>query len=120
MPEFITFLKFDEIDNAEIAAAIFRAAGIDVLVEKLSVPNSTDLESASTFHTDISLIIAKEYLNKAREVFIKEHISVKENRNYILPLFTDEELRKVIEMPEQWGGYNYRMAITLLKQREGK
>jgi hypothetical protein len=113
----ILLLKLEDFQRGEQIVSGLRAAGINVLVENLSIANNVEIEPKESYRTEIHLTIAQSDLAKARQVILEQELPVYKDRNYLLPFFSDEELRDIITKPEIWGAYHYHIAKELLKQR---
>lgn len=115
---FLTFKKFNDLTIAETIGEKLKENGINYIIE--NERNYFDPAFANN-------AFASNILLKIRSTdFTKAHIILEENyktelknidKDYYLLSFTDEELIEIICKPDEWGYFDYQLALKLLKER---
>ena len=113
----LTFEKYTDREEAFKAAAILNMNGIDAEIE--DPPPLLDHNIIGQQITYILLKLNGKDFDKAREILLRETVVNPEevDENYMLLSFTDEELLDVVAKQDEWGIYNYKLALTLLERR---
>ena len=119
MPEtFITYRKFSDTGLAVAIAVHLEEGQVAYLLEDNSQifdPNFAH----NKFDSDISIKLRPEDFAKADEIlgdFYKNSLDTIDSDYYLLT-FTDAELMEVVAKPDEWGPFDYQLAIKLLKER---
>ncbi len=118
MSEPLVFQQFENITEAEKVAAILEDAGIKTLVEKPSSILDSNIIGAK-YGPTVNLKISGSDFKEAREILVeKMKVDLDDvDEDYMLLSFTNEELMDVVAKADEWGFYNYNIAIELLKKR---
>lgn len=119
MNNYVTFRKFSDQAEALDLKEILTSEGIDTLVEE----DSYDLDI--TFANNA--LISKSYLVKMDRADFRRAESILFHHSealleglppdYYVYDFSDEELREVVENPDEWSTMDYVLAIRLLKEK---
>ena len=115
---FITYRKFSDTGLAIAIAIRLEEGEIAYLLEdnsRLFDPNFAN----NQLDSDISIKLRPADFVKADEVladFYKRSLDSIDNDYYLLA-FTDTELKEVVARPDEWGPFDYQLAMKLLKER---
>lgn len=119
MNNYVTFRKFSDQAEALDLKEILTSEGIDTLVEE----DSYDLDI--TFANNA--LISKSYLVKMDRADFRRAESILFHHSealleglppdYYVYDFSDEELREIVENPDEWSTMDYVLAIRLLKEK---
>ena len=119
MPEtFITYRKFSDTGLAVAIAVRLEEGQVAYLLEDnshLFDPNFAN----NQFDSDISIKLRPADFVKADEVladFYKNSLDTVDGDYYLLA-FSDAELMEVVAKPDEWGPFDYQLAMKLLRER---
>src|SRR6185437_4818243 len=118
MSHFLTFQQFATEDDANEVAEKLKEHGIDIIIE--SNPPLLDSNFIGTQYNNYVLLkIDADDFEKAQKILI-ENTPVDINtvdKHYTLFSFTNNELMDVLKKPDEWGAFNYNLALQILKER---
>jgi hypothetical protein len=115
---FITYRRFSDIGLAVAIATRLEEGGVTYQLEdnsRLFDPNFAN----NRVDSDISIKLQPADFVKADEVlsdFYRNHLDNVDDDYYLLS-FTDAELGEVVAKPDEWGLFDYQLAMKLLKER---
>ncbi|MRG47656.1 hypothetical protein GFS24_21210 [Chitinophaga sp. SYP-B3965] len=118
MSKFLTFRKFDTPEEAIAISELLKEKNIPVELENTPVLLDQQL-IGQQFENTFLLKIPADYFRKADGV-LRAAITVDEQdveEDYYLLSFSDKELQEVIEKKDEWGSYDYTLALQLLEKR---
>ncbi len=118
MGKFATFSRYATREEAGAVASVLQQHGIASQIEVEQ--GLLDEHILGTQYSDkILLRISDSDFAKAQAVILEEtKVDLAEvDEDYMLLTFTDDELKDVIAKPDEWGAYNYNVALALLQQR---
>ncbi len=118
MNKFIPFQKFETKDEAEQVAAMLREKGIESLIEQDRGLLDQNI-IGKQYDNYVQLNIHGDDFKTAQEILIAAtKVDLADvDKDYMLQSFTDNELLDVVAKPDEWGFYNYNVALALLKAR---
>ncbi|KAA2244558.1 hypothetical protein F0L74_00860 [Chitinophaga agrisoli] len=118
MSQYLTFRKLESLEEAQ---------AIQQLLDTHNIPSQLEINKALLDTNLIGQQFDPAYwvkipsgAFKTAETLVRESIDVKLHEveeNYYLLSFSDEELMEVIEKKDEWGNYDYALALHLLKTR---
>ncbi|MGX7668670.1 hypothetical protein [Flavobacterium pedocola] len=116
--EFLIYKKFDKKEDALYFSDILKDNGIEVMLED----TGSSLDSSfgnSAFAIEYILKIQKDFFNKADQLFNEVSKSEIEaiDEDYYLFQYSNDELRDVIVKKDEWGDFNYNLALKILNDR---
>src|SRR5690606_3011238 len=112
-----TYNTYTSLTEAEQIAGIFNKNGIKTEIIK-RVPQMDALILGNSYNNDYELKISQADFQKANDLLFMQPIDISSvDRDHPLFLLSDEELKDVIQKPEEWGGENYQLATAILKSR---
>jgi hypothetical protein len=117
MSQPITFQTYDSQADALTVRNLLEENGISVEVEKPALLLDNNILGVQ--HNPFLLKIAPGDFTRAREILL-EHTQVDldtVDSNYTLLHLNNEELLDVVAKPDEWGVYNYKLALALLEKR---
>ena len=118
MNKFLTFREFETKEDAAEVAALLGQNNIPTLIEQ----NRELLDQniiGRQYNNYILLKIKGEDFEKAQKILIETtpvDLS-KVEKGYMLLSLSNKELMDIIAKPDEWGAYNYNLALALLRQR---
>lgn len=118
MSRYLTFRKFGTTTEAADIAAILESHNISSIVEETPVLLDAQL-IGQQFGNNVLLKLLPEDFTKADELLqktVRIDTSALEADYYLLS-FTTEELQEVVEKKDEWGHFDYALAIQLLEER---
>lgn len=118
MNDFLTFRKFDTAEEAMAISELLKEKNIPVVLENTPVLLDQQL-IGQQFENTFLLKIPPERFIDADNV-LRAAISFNEQdieADYYLLSFSDKELQEVIEKKDEWGAYDYALALHLLEKR---
>lgn len=118
MSKFLTFRKFDSAEEAMAISELLKEKGIPVILENTPVLLDQQL-IGQQFENTFLLKIPSERFTDADNV-LRAAVSFNEQdieEDYYLLSFSDKELQEVIEKKDEWGAYDYALALHLLEKR---
>lgn len=118
MDKYLTFQKFDNKEEAEATSALLKNNGIDSLIE-IEKMLLDQVIAGKQYNDAVLLKIAPENFKAAQKVLIDntEVDLAAVDPDYMLLSMSKDELTDIISSPDEWGAYNYKLALTLLKQK---
>ena len=121
MNEYITFQEFDTRDDADACAALLEENGIRTKIEENRILLDQSI-IGTQYNNNVLLKLRGTDFTRARKVLIDNtHVDISDVApDYMLRAFSNKELLDLIATPDEWGPYNYNVAIALLKQRDVK
>ncbi|SIO41934.1 hypothetical protein [Chitinophaga niabensis] len=118
MPDFLTFRKFDTAEEAIAISDLLKEKDIPVMLENTPVLLDQQL-IGQQFENTFLLKIPPERFIDADNV-LRAAVSFNEQdieADYYLLSFSDQELQEIIEKKDEWGAYDYALALHLLEKR---
>ncbi|WP_295121621.1 hypothetical protein [uncultured Chitinophaga sp.] len=116
MSEFLTFRRFNSLQEAQIIGSLLEEHGIPCEIE--NAPRLLDSNLIGQDHSNaIALKIPSSSFITADEIIRAKTRIEAPDEDYYLLSFTDAELKEVIEKKDEWGDYDYALALQLLEQR---
>lgn len=118
MSKFLTFRKFDTPEEALAISDLLKEKNIPVQLENTPVLLDQQL-IGQQFENTFLLKIPASYFIEAGNV-IRAAVTINEEdveEDYYLLSFSDKELQEVIEKKDEWGSYDYSLALQLLEKR---
>lgn len=119
MSDFLIFRRFESLDEAIAVQKIFNKKNIpSVLDEDKPVLNNAIMGQQLDI-LPYSVKIPAEHFTEADKV-LRQSIDTSDidaEQDYYLMSFSDDELLEVIEKKDEWGSYDYTLALQLLKER---
>jgi len=118
MNNYVSFESYATEAQAKEVSGQLLAIGIDNKVVS-EVDNLDNNFVGSRFANKHFLKMDKVNFEKARNFLIeKTIINIEElDKDYLLLQFSNKELIDIVAKPEEWGIYNYKLALTLLEQK---
>lgn len=113
-----TFRQFRNIEEAEEISALLNENGVDshVIESKLHIdPYQLDTASNKQFE----VFIKPEDIEKAEQVLLlnAEKLVEEVDPDHYLYSFTDDELRDIIQKPDEWNAFDFALARKLLAEK---
>jgi len=118
MSNFLTFRKFDTAEEAMAIGDLLKEKDIPVILENTPVLLDQQL-IGQQFENTFLLKIPPEHFMEADNV-LRAAISFNETdieEDYYLLSFSDKELQEIIEKKDEWGAYDYALALHLLEKK---
>lgn len=120
MDELLVFQTFTDKDQADRTASLLEQNGITVTVDE----NPPLLDSnfiGQQFNNPYVVKIPGESFLEANKILTEQTVvNINEvDKDYILFTLSNEELKEVITHKEEWGVYNYKLALQILADRNG-
>lgn len=116
--EFLTFQRFDKKEDVLSFSEILKQNDIDSVIEDTGNSLDSNLGN-SQFAIEYHLKVKKSDFEKARK--LSQEISEKEleevDKDYFLFGFSNEELNDVILKKDEWGDFNFALALKILGDR---
>ncbi|TGD59089.1 hypothetical protein [Flavobacterium humi] len=116
--EFLTFQRFDKKDDILSFSDILTQNGIESFIEDTGNSLDSNLGN-SQFAIEYHLKIKKSDFEKAKT--LAQEISEKQleevDHDYFLFGFSNEELNDVILKKDEWGDFNFALALKILEDR---
>ncbi|WP_300567136.1 hypothetical protein, partial [Flavobacterium sp.] len=116
--DFLTFQRFGEKEEALYFSEILKQNNIDSFIEDSGNSLDSNLGN-SQFAIEYALKVKKSDFEKAR--MLSDEISEKQldevDEDYFLFDFSEAELKDVIFKKDEWGDFNFALAIKILKDR---
>lgn len=118
MDKLITFQRFVSRAEAEDAVTALQAQGIQAVLSQDRALLDQNFVG-QRFDNDIQLKIPGNEFRRALHILIDaSKVDLKEvPADYMLLSFSTPELKEVIARPDEWGVYNYNIAMALMKER---
>lgn len=118
MKKYLTFRKFDNPDEANAVLELLSSNNIPGRIEEERALLDTNL-IGQQFDLPYCLKISPDNFTAAEELLRNStDLSVAEpDKDYYLLTFSDEELMEVIDKKDEWGNYDYALALKLLRER---
>ncbi len=116
--KFITFQKFNSMEEAEGLISSLKDNGVNVQIEDASPP--VDLTfSGNTLQNEIRIKVKQSDFETANQFLEKqaEQLVDKFSDEHYLYDFTDDELIEIIEKPDEWSKVDYLLSQKILKKR---
>lgn len=119
MKQFLTFRRLQSLDEAPLITAVLEQHSIPfevVTEEDLGLPQHF---IGQRFDAAALIKIPADYFAKANNLLqqaVTADIDIIEP-DYHLLSFTEEELRDILRNPDEWGDYDYALAVQLLRKR---
>ncbi len=115
---FLTFQKFSDLNLAKNAGRVLKQHDIQYEIETSG--NNFDPSFAfNSFDAEIRIKIKQEDFANARnalEEFYSETLENVESGYYLFD-YSDTELKDIVAKPDEWGYFDYLLAIKILKDR---
>jgi hypothetical protein len=118
MSELLQYQTFSDKEHASLTASILEKNGI--MVEIIENPPLLDSNFiGQQFKNPFSLKIPAESFLTANKILLDQtEVNINEvDKDYILFSLTNEELEDVLKNKDDWGIYNYKLALQILVQR---
>jgi hypothetical protein len=120
MNELLVYQTFTDKDQADRTATLLEQNGITVVVDE----NPPLLDSnfiGQQFNNPYVVKISGESFLEANKILTEQTVvNINEvDKDYILFTLSNEELKEVITHKEEWGIYNYKLALQILADRNG-
>ncbi len=115
MGQILTFQVFKTKEEATAVAATLEKAGIPALVEDAGYLLDNNIIGVQ-YDDPILLKIDADHFEQARKILADEIVIDLDtvDKDYMLLSMTDDELLDVVAKPDEWGLYNYKLAMLLL------
>lgn len=116
MKDYLTFRKFDSENEALAVKELLEKNNIPVMIRK----ERAVLDRAiigQQFDPSFELKIPASCFNEAEDLLIGAVVLDDPEPDYYLLSFSDDELREIVEKRDEWGHYDYVLALKLLKDR---
>lgn len=121
MSAFLVFRRFESLAEATAIQKIFTKHNIpNVLSEERALLDNTII--GQQFDLPFHVKIPADHFTKAEDV-LRQSIdisAIEVEKDYYLLAFSNEELMEVIEKKDEWGNYDYALALQLLEERGHK
>ena len=116
--DFSIFKRFPVLELAEETAKILNDAGIKTIIAD-NVPPVDITFSGSTLQHEIEVRVLPADFPQAEAILQEraEQLIEEVDEDYYLFSYTDDELYKILEKPDEWGEINYVLAQQILKKR---
>lgn len=118
MSDFLTFRSYETEDEATTAQTLLNRNNIpNVLSEERALLDSTMI--GQQFDAPYRVKVPAEHFSKAEQV-LRTSVDISGidvEPDYYLLSFSTEELKEVIEKKDEWGAYDYALALKLLKEK---
>lgn len=114
----VTFKRFNNLNVAEAFAEKLQENGIEYTIE--NERKYWDISFANNeFPANILLKIEQANFNAANDVFEKYFAVDLEtvDKNYYIFSFSDAELLDIVAKPDEWGYYDYNLALLILNNK---
>lgn len=115
---FEAFLNFNDEDLAGFVAERLKDNNIDFIVEK-SKPLLDSAFVDTSIERNIHIKLKRQDFQKGNQVledYYKTQLNNVDSEYYLLS-FSEEELMDIIFKPDEWGHFDYQLALKLLKDR---
>ena len=115
---FLTFRKYSDVGLATEIGEQLKANNIEYFIEDGNQIFDASLAN-NTLNPDVNLKLKAEDFSHAQTVlddFYKHQTSIVD-KEYYLYEFTDQELIEIISKPDEWGEFDYQLALTILAAR---
>lgn len=118
MSDFLTFQEFDTYEDAVELGNKLEELGIPTQIEQ-NKPLLDQNFIGKQYNNYILLKIPGEYFERAHKMLIETtKVNLADvDKNYMLFSLSTKELMDVLAKPDEWGAYNYNVALAILKQR---
>lgn len=115
---FITFQKYNSIDEAELLISALRKNGIQIQIQDDS-PSSNGSFSINTFQNEIKVKLRQSDFETANQILEKQAAEAIDDlsKDNLLSDFTNIELLEIIEKPDEWSKEYYLLSQKILKER---
>lgn len=118
MGQLLTFQTFRTKDEALVIAAQLEENNIPVIVEDGGYMLDSNFTGVQ-YDDPVLLKIDAAHFAQARKI-LADNINIDlgtVDKDYMLFSMTDDELHDVLAKPDEWGLYNYKLAMLILAQR---
>ncbi|MCW3122828.1 MAG: hypothetical protein JWQ38_2320 [Flavipsychrobacter sp.] len=118
MSDFLTFREFETRREADELAAKLKQYSITAVVEQTR--NLLDQNFiGKQYNNYVLLKIKGEDFERAQKILIDttEVDLAQVEKGYMLLSLSNDELTDILAKPDEWGEYNYNLALALLKER---
>ena len=118
MPNLLTFKTYPSATDATEAAETLRQHGIHTEVIK-AAQQYTYFVTGGNYNENYVLKIAQDDFSKANELLKSEEPAVIDvvDAHHPLQAMNTDELKAILEKPDEWGSENYGVALAILKSR---
>lgn len=115
---FITFQKFNSLEDAEDLISTLKDHGVSVQIEDASPPLDITF-SGNTLQNEIRIKVKQSDFEIANQILEKqaEQFVDKFSDDHYLYDFTDDELIEILEKPDEWNKEDYLLSQKILKDR---
>ena len=119
--KFITFQRFNSIEEAEGLISALKDNGLNVQIEDASPPVDITF-SGNTLQNEIRIKGRQSDFETANQILEKqaEQLVDKFSDDHYLYNFTDDELIEIIEKPDEWSKEDYLLSQNILNGRGHK
>lgn len=113
-----TFRSFPDRETAESFAAILNSKGIETHVKEDALVFDPSYAFNPLNKEYLLQVEASDYQRAAQalEEHVRAHLD-EVDADYYLLSFNDEELVAIVHHPDEWGPFDYALAVVLLQQR---
>ncbi len=115
---FILVGKFNSLEDAEELKAFLKENSVQVELEDAAP--SVDLTfSGNTLGNEIQVCVKKSDYNKANQLLEERASKDLKNipKDYHLFQFSIDELKEIVEHPDEWSNIDYLLSLEILKER---
>ena len=115
---FLIFQSFNDPQLAQEVAERLRQEDIPVEIENTS-PALDPVIIGSTLDAHVRIKVRQQDFEKAHAILEKDYGAQLDSveKDYYLFQFTDKELFEIIEKPDEWGAFDYKLAQKILTER---
>lgn len=116
MSEFLTFRKFDNAAEAIAISELLQEKNIPTQLEETPMILDQQLMGQHFDNTFLLKIPASQFITA--DNILRAAVKVEDvEDDYYLLSFSDKELQEIIEKKDEWGSYDYALALQLLEKR---
>lgn len=118
MSDFLIFRRFESLDEATALQQIFTKKNIPSVLDEDIVLLDTNI-IGQQFDLPYRVKIPAEHFVEAEKVIHEatDISAIEVEDDYYLLSFSDKELMEVVEKKDEWGSYDYALALQLLQER---
>ena len=116
--EFITFKTFNDKETAEDFSEVLKEFSIEFYIEE-DVLEFDPTYANNALDKDFHIMVRQADFAKAKQAY-EAYFKNKLNNappDYYLFTFSNEELKEIMEKPDEWGVFDYLLAEKILQDR---
>jgi hypothetical protein len=117
MSDFLIFRRFESMDEAIAIQKIFNKKNIPSVLDEDKPVLDNPITGQQLDILPYHIKIPAEHFTEADKILRHSIDSADADEDYYLLSFSDDELLEVIEKKDEWGSYDYALALKLLEER---